>query len=128
MGIQAQGEVNSYVAAAALTKFRFVKETTTGREATCNVAAAAAKPIGIVTEDVASGGDAPVIESGIFALEVNGQSVNIAVGDPIKPTTGGVGVKAATEGDYFGAVAKEAASTDGAIIKVSVERGYLATA
>lgn len=123
------GEINSYIAtSSAMSRYRFVKEVTDGRDSKCAVAAATNKPIGIATESVAEGLDVPVCETGHGLLEVNGNSVNIAIGDPLKPTTGGVGVKAATDGDFYGAIAKEAATTDGAIIRVSIERGHFAAA
>lgn len=53
-------------------------------------------------------------------LTVNGNSVNIAVGDPLKSAANGIGVKAATDKDRALAIAEEAATTDGALIMVSI--------
>jgi hypothetical protein len=123
-----QGEINSYVAGGGnIGRYRFVKETTSALDSTAAIATAGEKPIGVSVEDADQGRTMPVCEEGFGLLVVNGNSVNIAIGDPLKPATGGAGVKAATEGDYYGAVAKEAATADGVIIKVRIERGYLAT-
>lgn len=72
---------------------------------------------------VASGGAVPIKVYGISLLNVNGLSVNIAAGDPIKPTTGGLGVKAATNKDKYSAIALGASTTDDDVILVLVERG-----
>ena len=80
---------------------------------------------GIIVESGANNAPTSLKTSGIFRLKVNGQSVNIASGDPIKPTTGGLGVKAATTKDLYSAIAMEAATTDATWIVVRLESGVL---
>jgi hypothetical protein len=58
---------------------------------------------------------------GTSALKVDG-TTPISVGDFIKPSTGGKGVKASA-GDTYSAIALEASSADGDIIEVIAERG-----
>jgi hypothetical protein len=53
-------------------------------------------------------------------LTVNGNSTNIAKGDPLESGGSGIGVKAETDLHNVGAYALEAATTDGAIIKVRI--------
>lgn len=58
---------------------------------------------------------------GTSALRVDG-TTPIVVGDFIKPSTGGKGVKASA-GEAYSAIAMEASSADGDEIEVLVERG-----
>jgi hypothetical protein len=58
---------------------------------------------------------------GTSALRVDG-TTPISVGDFIKPSTAGVGVKASA-GEAYSAIAMESSSASGDIIEVLVERG-----
>lgn len=78
---------------------------------------------GITVETALVGKRTAQKQYGSALLTVNAQSVNIAVGDPIKPTTGGIGVKAATNKDKYSAIAQGVSTTDGDVISVLIERG-----
>ena len=80
---------------------------------------------GIIVESGADNAPTSIKFSGIFRLKVNGNSTNIASGDPLKPTTGGLGVKAATNKDRYSAIALEAATTDATWIAVRLSTGVL---
>lgn len=62
--------------------------------------------------------EAALLIAGGGRMKVNGNSVNIAVLDPLKLTTGGVGIKAATDKDCAVAFALQAATADGLIIPI----------
>jgi hypothetical protein len=94
-------------------------------DAAADVATATSGFAGIIVETAADNKPTSLKMGGIFRLLVNGQSVNIAAGDPIKPTTAGYGVKAATTKDLFSAIALEAATTDATSIVVSIDHGVL---
>lgn len=70
--------------------------------------------------------DTPGTGGNSFTLVVSSTESEIAVGDLIKPGPDGYGIKAETDGDFYGAIAKAAATEDGAVIPVRVERGYYA--
>lgn len=55
-------------------------------------------------------------------LVVNAASVNIVPGDILTSAANGIGVKSTTEADFVGAVAREAATTDGVTILVEVAK------
>jgi hypothetical protein len=125
----------NYAATATLYANRFVNLGSDSTEAakTCTAAADASKPIIGITarvnpsainadyDDAAAAGDSVAVQTdGIAYLQVNGQSVPIAVGDAITATTAGVGVKSTTDGDWIGAIAEAAATTDGVKIPVRV--------
>jgi len=63
-----------------------------------------------------------IVATGPSFLEVNGNSVNIAIGDRLKSAASGIGVKADTDGDIYGAVAREASTADNTVIRVDVVR------
>lgn len=69
---------------------------------------------------VATDSEIELVTLGVTMLEVNGNSVNIAAGDPLKPTTAGVGVKGATDKDKCFAIAREAATADAVLIPVYI--------
>lgn len=60
---------------------------------------------------------------GISKLVVDGNSVNIAVGDKLAANSSGHGVKTATNLDDYGAVAMNASTADGDIIQVRLMPG-----
>ena len=82
----------------------------------------AAEPHGIIGDDASDSGTCvPLHTSGRGYLTVNGNSVNIAPGDKLGPGTAtGIGVKVTADKKAFGAIALEAASTDGAVIEVLI--------
>lgn len=83
-------------------------------------ATSAAGNVGVITNSAATGEGTGLKFSGVCPLYVNGNSVNIAVGDYIAPTTAGYGVKDATTKHVTNAVALQAATTDGALILVLI--------
>lgn len=109
----------SFTADNAIAAYVFVKLTATGCDTTTS-----AGPIGVTAEAVASGGNATIFHEGEAYLIVNGNSVNIAAGDYLKATTAGYGVKSASDGDEFGAIALEPATTDAKLIRVLLKRGF----
>jgi len=80
---------------------------------------------GICTDTAADNVQTGLKVYGIYRLAVNGNSVNIAAMDPLKPTTGGLGVKAATDKDKYSAIALEASTTDGDNIPVVLAHGFV---
>ena len=109
------------VATAAISAYRFVEFNNTGANLTGAAAAAATDlPGGIAPEAIAQGASGSVFVDGIGFLEVDGSGTAIATNDFIKATTGGKGVKATTDGEFYGAIALEPASTDGKIIRVRI--------
>jgi len=120
------GEFTTYpvsgIATAAIVANRFVKQGTTAAETYKFTAAAAGEyPFGVSVDDADAAADPVAIEGAgkIGMLEVNGADSNIAAGDYLKPTTAGVGIKAAS-GDVAGAIAMEPATADGDIIRVAI--------
>ena len=105
--------------AAAVTEFTFCSYDAGA------IATATSGFCGICAETNASAGVSSIKMAGCFHLKVNGNSANIAASDPIKPTTGGLGVKAATNKDAYSAIALEASTTDADYILVRLETGVL---
>ena len=109
-------------AAGAVSIYRFVAlDATSGTDSLVVKAAGASDaPIGISQQAATEAGQTIGFlvgnGGGINLLEVNGASTNIAAGDYLEPTTGGIGVK--TDGGTVYALALESATTDGRIIKV----------
>ena len=88
------------------------------------IATATSGLAGIIVETAADNAQTSLKMGGFFRLKVNGNSVNIAALDPLKPTTGGLGVDADTDKDAFSAIAMEAATTDATYICVYIDHGY----
>jgi len=85
-------------------------------------------PIGITYWEVTAAGQTlEVLEDGVCDLLVNAAGTAIAVGDPIAVHgVTGRGKKAALANTQFvAAVAREAATTDGARISVRIDRAYM---
>jgi len=80
---------------------------------------------GIIVSTAADNALTSLKTGGIFRLWVDAQSTNIAAMDPIKPTTDGHGVKAASDGDQFSAIALEASTTNDDCILVFISHGYV---
>lgn len=77
------------------------------------------RPLGILQNKPSAAGLGSVMRLlGTSKLKVDGSGTTIAAGDPIKATTGGLGVKATANLENVAAVALEASSADGDIIEV----------
>lgn len=109
------------VAAAALTALTFGKQSGSTNEVfEYDVATAGNSPIGIIADTTDSGAAVTLFSAGCTGrLLVNGNSVNIARGDFLKPSTLGYGIKA-TSGDVAGAIALEPSVADGDVINVMI--------
>jgi hypothetical protein len=105
---------------SAVTEYTFAMIAANG-----DITTATSGFAGIVVETAADNVLTSIKLDGIFRLKVNGNSVNIAAGDPLKPTTGGLGVKAATDKDQYSAIALEAATTDATWIAVVLAHGFV---
>ena len=124
--VEFNGHSFSAEAGEALTRYRFAKHTgTLVTQAKVGEAEAAQRTAGINAETYASGKMAAVFTDGMGFLEVNGNSVAIVAGDPLKSNATGLGVKAASAGNIYGAVAVDPSTADGDIIRVIIERGVL---
>jgi len=66
--------------------------------------------------------------SGFSKLRVDGNSVNIANEDKLAANASGHGAKTTTDLDDFGAIAREASTADGDIIRVEIKTGGLVSA
>jgi hypothetical protein len=115
-------ESRSGIATGAITVYRAVKIATTGTEKH-KFAQAGASDGALAAADGVVG----VAFDGYGAAEVNGNSTNIAAGDPLKPGANGILVKA-TAGDHYIAFAQEPATVDGVIIRVKIQKGQLSVA
>jgi len=87
---------------------------------TVDLATSGEKVIGICENDPTTGEAVKILGVGVTKLVVNGNSVNIAVGDVLKAYTGGIGVKAASDHDRTFAIALEPATADAVVIDVLV--------
>lgn len=113
----------SYAAEATIAANRFVVHGSAADGCTNPAGANAIPVIGVARFGGTSGQQVVIDLAGCVDLTVNGASVNIAAGDPIKVgTTTGIGVKAATDKDHAHAVANEAATADGVLISVRLCR------
>lgn len=104
------------------TVYCFAKATNTGAAKTFAIAESG-RTAGIFGQTGASGDPVNVYPDGEGWLTVNGVSTNIVAGDLLKATTGGLGVKAGTDKDSYGAMALEPATTDAKTIRVLITRG-----
>lgn len=107
----------SYPCAADLSthQHKFVKLGASG----IDVAGAAEAMVGILQNDpLVTVGVGCVMHVGLSLLVVNGNSVNIAAGDPLESAANGIGVKSTADKKNVGAIATEAATADG--VKISV--------
>src|SRR5262245_54287145 len=111
-----EGLGDSYPAAADLSTHqnKFVKLGATG----IDVCGAGEAMFGILNNDPNTGLAGAVTHYGIALLVVNGNSVNIAPGDPLESAANGIGVKSTTDKKNVGAIAIDAATADGVIISV----------
>jgi len=113
----------AYTAAASLSAFTAV--TLAGAVATGG-SGTEGQVAFLIAEDYASGDSRVTLYSeGEGLAKVNGNSVNIAAGDWLKTTAGGVLIKAATDKDRVVAQALEASTADGDLIRVLLTRHTL---
>ena len=121
MGYLAPGPIKADIsapAAAAVVAYTFgALNADTPSIAT---ATSAGTNVGVIVNSAGTGEGTGLVFEGVVPLKVNGQSVNIAVGDTLAPTTGGVGVKDVTNRHEINAIALQAATTDGVFILVRV--------
>jgi len=116
----------SYEANADLSTYQFcfvkaVAGPAGGVNARLDLAEAGARTVGILQNKPSAAGLAAVGRFlGFSKLKVDGSGTAIAAGDALKPTTGGVGIKVASNNDMVGAIAMEASSASGDIIEVLV--------
>lgn len=83
--------------------------------------------IGILQNKPSAAGQGAVVRlSGTSKLKVDGSGTAIAAGDPIRATTGGVGIKAVTDKDPVSAIAMEPSVANGDIIEVLIQKFDLA--
>ncbi len=124
------GRIEGMYASAAISPYRFlVRGATQALRSQATHAGAGATMDGISTGEAAAANDEVGMASdGRGQLEVMGNSVNIVPGDLLKSDASGRGVKAATDEDYYGAIAREASAVDGTIIEVEIIRGYYSVA
>lgn len=115
--------IRGYITAANLTKYRFAAHHTTAGQITTPSGEDAKNIAGITRRTTTSGDLGEVVEEGRCYLEVNGNSVNIAVGDSVKcGTSAGIGIKADTDKDPALCTALEAATADNVVIVVRIDR------
>ena len=109
--LPASGDLSAY-------QYHFVKLDANNKAA---LAGAADAIFGILQDKPdAADEEALIAIAGVSKLVVDAATTNIAVGDRLAANASGHGVKTTTEGDDYGAIALESATTDGAIIKVLV--------
>jgi len=116
------------VANEALTEYLFVDTggTTATEALKVSLADSGDAPIGIVTDTVASGGQANVALDGVGRLKVDGSGTAIVAGDRLKPNASAIGIKTTTDTDFYGARALEPSTASGDIIRVLIEKGFVA--
>jgi hypothetical protein len=109
-----KGNIDTAKAEAALTKYRFVKNTTTeNTEHLINVCGADEAAIGIACDDNTINSDAAYLRNGHGLLEVDGNEDAITAGARLKSAANGIGVLAGgAEAAYARAIGVSAASGD----------------
>lgn len=120
------GQIPGIAAAADLSakQYYWVKLAST---TTCNVAGAGEAAVGILINEPESGEAADIFALGVGYGMVNGNSVNITYGDPLKSDASGIAVKAATDKDRIIGWALDASDADGDVIRVLVAPATLST-
>jgi hypothetical protein len=96
------GTIKATAGTGGVTEGTFVAYSADTGVAT--TATAGALNVGICMETASAGGQTSVKFIGLALLSCDGTTA-IAVGDGLDPTTGGVGIKAATDTDVINAVA-----------------------
>lgn len=126
MAFEGNGNAVPFTSALAIAENLFVMHDSTNGVRNVKLATAGAQIFGItVTKTATTNDNVAVRQWGQAYLIVNGNSQNIAAQDRLKATTDGIGIQAATDLDEYGAIAMEAATTDGVKILVDISRGTL---
>jgi len=120
------------VSDATSSKYRFMQGDTTDTSNVSLVVKAATgettPPLGISQQPTTAADQPSTMRVyGIGKLTVNGNSINIDIGDQLTPTTGGLGVKVSTTDatpQYVGAIALEPSTADSENILVKIVGPY----
>lgn len=122
-----QGERERVIPAKAgtggVTEYRFGAYVG-GTTKTVTTATSGAYNVGIIAETAAAAAMSSVKMEGSFLLYVDATTA-ISAGDPLKPTTGGAGIKAATTDDIYNAIALEAKASGTGHIEVRLATGEI---
>jgi Uncharacterized conserved protein (DUF2190) len=117
-------EADADLSARQFTFVKFTAAPSSGAPAARIGAASTGDRGWILQDDPKAGKGGRVRLEGTSALKVDGTTA-IAVGDPLKSDSGGLGVKAATAGNQYNAIALEASSASGDVIEVLVAHGHI---
>jgi hypothetical protein len=114
-------------AAEALTEYRLGNLEGSGlQNSQISIADTAERVIGVIPQSYASGEAACLIIDGIGLLEVDG-TVAVVPGDYLKPNAAstGIGIKAASNNDHYGAQALEPVASGTKVIRVKIVSGVM---
>ena len=101
---------------ASIDKFYFVKQDTAAEDvALCGAAGAM---LGISQNEPGDNEPVAIIAAGSSFLTVDGSGTAIAVNDHLKSDASGRGVKVASDGELYGAIALEASAAANNVIRV----------
>lgn len=132
--------VQSYVANGNIAPCRFVKRDNTAAGKVVAATAATDPIVGISDKDsrnppysslddgyhAIAGENARVYTDGeVCWVETGTVTTAIAPGDKLTAGSAGTAVRTVTDKDAYGAIAEEAATTSGKLIKVTVRTGFL---
>jgi hypothetical protein len=117
----------TFTAAEALTSYQY-HWVRLASATTVEVGSTDETVMGILQNAPASGGQAVVRTAGQSYLMVDGDSVDVAVMDPLDCDSSGHGVKQATNNGWYGGFAREANTGTSKLIVVDVDPGFLANA
>jgi hypothetical protein len=118
-------EANADLSTLQFTAVKLVAGPAGGDDA--RVDASTGRSHGILQNKPPAAGQGAVIRtSGFSKFKVDGSGTPIAAGDPLKVTTGGVGVKAVADKDPVLAYAAAASTAAGDIIEVMIQKFDLA--
>lgn len=118
--------LGSWQSALAIAENLFAEHDPTNGVRNVKIATSGGKILGITGAKTATTNDnVPVVQGGQTHLIVNANSPNISAGDRLKSGGSGIGVGSVADDEEYGAVALEAATADGALILVDIERGTL---
>ena len=121
------GDISAPAGTGGVTAYTF--GSLNGDTPAITTATSAATNVGVIISTAGAGERTDLIlEKKVVPLIVNGNSTNIAVGDFLKPTTSGYGIKNATNRTAYNAIALQASTTDADTILVLVEYGVIHSA